>query len=164
MKINRSTTRIKANHNRVIINHLSLGADNSIGRVQRLISQVLSFSEEEIEVLHEEIMSSFNKRHRKFEYYVEKHFKKIESGIPQGTELSPKRKVVLGAYFSKEYSIQSAALFNPSMVAHPNQEGLKEGEKRFIISLRSVGEGHISSIEFRSGVVNQDGYLTLDPE
>jgi predicted GH43/DUF377 family glycosyl hydrolase len=72
--------------------------------------------------------------------------------------------LVIGAYFSKEYSIQAAALFNPSMVVHPNQNGLKEGEKRFIISLRSVGEGHISSIEFRSGIVDRAGNITLDDE
>jgi predicted GH43/DUF377 family glycosyl hydrolase len=70
--------------------------------------------------------------------------------------------LLLGAYFTNEYSIQSAAFFNPSMVPHPNQSGLKQGELRFIISFRSTGEGHISSIEFRSGLLTADNKLIFD--
>ncbi len=164
MKVNRLDIQIKANPKRVILNYLKLGVDYNSNRIQRLTSQILSFSEEEIDELYEEIYNNFSSRHHNFEYYIEKNFKKIEPVIPQEVVLSDKRKLVLGAYFSKEYSIQSAALFNPSMVAHPNQEGLNAGEKRFIISLRSVGEGHISSIEFRSGIVTKEGTLTLDKE
>ncbi|MGB5388339.1 MAG: glycoside hydrolase family 130 protein, partial [Eudoraea sp.] len=82
--------------------------------------------------------------------------------VPTNLQLSKEKKLLLGAHFAKEYSIQSAALFNPSIVSHPNQENLGEGEKRFIISLRSVGEGHISSIEFREGIISIDGEVTLD--
>ena len=92
------------------------------------------------------------------------HFEKIQSAIPKDLHLTITRKKLLGAYFSMEYSIRAAALFNPSMVAHPNQSGLEEGEKRFIISLRAVGEGHISSIEFRSGIVTADGEIKLDED
>ena len=164
MKVRRSNIQIKANPKRVILNFLKLGLTNNSGRGLRLINTVLSIPEDELSSLYEEIEKSFGARHRKFENYIENSFNKISAAIPKGTVVSPIRRKVLGAYFSKEYSIQSAALFNPSMVAHPNQDGLKEGQKRFIISLRAVGEGHISSIEFRSGIVDANGDITLEKE
>lgn len=165
MQVKRSNIQIKANPNRVIINFLDLGANTSnTSRLNRLIDTVLAIPELELHTLYEEIKNSFASRHRNFESYLKINFQKIQSEIPKDTVISEIRSLVLGAYFSKEYSIQSAALFNPSMVAHPNQSGLKTGEKRFIISLRSVGEGHISSIEFRSGIVDSNGSIRLDEE
>jgi len=165
MKVKRSNIQIKANPKRVIINFLDLGINtNNTSRVNRLIDSVLSIPENELETLYEEIKRNFAFRHRNFEYYLKLNFKKVQTGLSSDVVISEIRSLVMGAYFSKEYSIQSAALFNPSMVAHPNQDGLKQGEKRFIISLRSVGEGHISSIEFRSGVVDKDGSIRLDKE
>ena len=70
--------------------------------------------------------------------------------------------LLLGSFFTKEYSIQAAALFNPSIVPHPDQRNLKPGEKRFIISLRATGEGHISSIVFQTGIVDNNANVTLD--
>ena len=88
-----------------------------------------------------------------------------QTGLQYGKDLShltPQKQLLMGAFFTKEYSIESAALFNPSMVFHPDQNGLKTDEKRFIISLRATGEGHISSIVFRSGIVNLKGNIALD--
>ncbi|MCF6295122.1 MAG: glycoside hydrolase family 130 protein [Flavobacteriaceae bacterium] len=165
MKVNRSNIQIKANPKRVIINFLDLGVNtNNIKRAKRLINSVLSIPENELNALYKEIKKNFEFRHRNFEHYLEINFKKIEPELPSNTVISKIRSLILGAYFSKEYSIQSAALFNPSMIAHPNQNGLEDGEKRFVLSLRSVGEGHISSIEFRSGIVDKDGNITLDEE
>ena len=165
MKINRSNIKIKANPKRVIINFLDLGVNtNNTSRVNRLIESVLSISENELNEIYREIKKEFAFRHRKFEHYLENNYRKIQSELPGNFKISKIRKLVLGAYFSKEYSIQSAALFNPSMVEHPNQDGLSKGEKRFIVSLRAVGEGHISSIEFRSGIVDSSGNITLDNE
>jgi len=165
MEIKRSNIQIKANPKRVIINFLDLGLNtNNTTRLNRLIDSILSIPENELNKLYEEIKNNFEFRHRNFGHYIKLNFKKIESELPNDAEVSHLRSLVLGAYFSKEYSIQSAALFNPSMVAHPNQNGLKEGEKRFVLSLRSVGEGHISSIEFRSGIVDKDGTISLDEE
>ena len=75
---------------------------------------------------------------------------------------SPKKRLLLGAFFTKEYSIESAALFNPSIVPHPDQQGLQQGEQRFVMSLRATGEGHISSIAFQTGIVNAGGEVKLD--
>ena len=165
MQVKRSHIQLKANPNRVIINFLDLVVNtNNTSRVNRLIETVLTIPEDELHALYEEIKNNFGFRHRNFEHYLRINFKKIQPDLPNDVEISDLRSLIIGAYFSKEYSIQSAALFNPSMVAHPNQTGLKRGEKRFIISLRSVGETHISSIEFRSGIVDSDGNIILDME
>ncbi|MCF6224672.1 MAG: glycoside hydrolase family 130 protein [Flavobacteriaceae bacterium] len=165
MKVNRSNTQIKANSKRVIINYLDLGANtNNTSRANRLIDSVLSIPEKDLNVVYEEVKNNFKFRHRNFEHHLKLNFKKVEHILPSDVMISEIRSLVIGAYFSKEYSIQSAALFNPSVVPHPNQKGLKEGEKRFVLSLRSVGEGHISSIEFRSGIVDADGNISLDKE
>ena len=165
MIVNRSNIQIKANPKRVIINFLDLGLNtNNTSRLHRLIDTVLAIPEDELNALYEEIKNSFTSRHRNFEHYLKLNFKKVQPELPRDKVISEIRSLVIGAYFSKEYSIQAAALFNPSMVVHPNQNGLKDGEKRFVLSLRSVGEGHISSIEFRSGIVDRSGNITLDEE
>ncbi len=165
MQVNRSNTQIKANPKRVIINFLDLGVNtNNTSRVNRLLDTILSIPENELYTIYEAIKKNFTFRHRNFEHYVKLNFRKVQHLIPNDIVTSEIRSLVIGAYFSKEYSIQSAALFNPSMVEHPDQRRLNKGEKRFIISLRSVGEGHISSIEFRSGIVDKDGTITLDEE
>ncbi len=76
--------------------------------------------------------------------------------------LSENRRLLIGSYFTSEYALESAALFNPSMVWHPDQSGLPEGTRRFILSLRATGEGHISSITFRSGVVDAANRIRID--
>jgi len=165
MQVKRINIQLKANPNKVIINFLDLGVNtNNTSRLNRLIDTVLAIPEDELHTLYEEIKSNFALRHRNFENYLKISFEKIQPELPKNVSISEIRSLVLGAYFSKEYSIQSAALFNPSMVVHPDQKGLKKSEKRFIISLRSVGEGHISSIEFRSGVVDSEGNIRLDEE
>lgn len=165
MKVKRSNIQIKANPSRVIIRFLDLGINtNNTSRVNRLIDNILSIPENELNPLYKKVKLNFEFRHRNFEHYLKINFEKIQAEIPKNTVISEIRSLILGAYFSKEYSIQAAALFNPSMVVHPDQSDLNKGEKRFILSLRSVGEGHISSIEFRSGIVDINGNITLDEE
>jgi predicted GH43/DUF377 family glycosyl hydrolase len=165
MQVNRSNIQIKANPKKVIINFLDLAINtNNTGRGNRLLDCILAIPENELNQLYGAIKKNFEFRHRNFERYLNINFKKVQAIIPSNVKISQLRSLVIGAYFSKEYSIQSAALFNPSIMAHPDQNGLKAGEKRFILSLRAVGEGHISSIEFRSGVVERDGTIKLDKE
>ncbi len=165
MQVKRSNIQIKANPKRVIINYLDLGVNtNNTGRAYRLLDSVLSIPEKELQTVYKDIKKNFSFRHRNFEHYLKLNFRKVQHLIPDNVVISKIRSLVIGAYFSKEYSIQSAALFNPSMVEHPNQNGLNKSEKRFIISLRSVGEGHISSIEFRSGIVDAEGNINLAKE
>jgi len=91
-----------------------------------------------------------------------RQFDQIRAYLPNDVSLSENRRHVLGAYFTGEYAIESAALFNPSIVPHPDQTNLGKGELRFILSLRAVGEGHVSSIEFRSGTVRRDHSIEMD--
>jgi predicted GH43/DUF377 family glycosyl hydrolase len=164
MKIKRSEIQINADFNKVIALYLNLGIPRLSKRISALIYRVLELDESEVTRLYASIEKEFGQRHPKFEFYLRAHYDQIKAAIPKNAVLTETRKMLMGAYFTKEYSIQAAALFNPSMVAHPDQSGLATGEKRFIISLRAVGEGHISSIEFRSGVVNVSGDITLEKD
>lgn len=132
------------------------------GRVKRIFDRINSLDNQEADSMLKHINRHFKNRHKNIEsrYLDNYHF--FKDHYDSDDELSKMRKLLLGATLTKEYSIQSAALFNPSMVPHPDQTGLEPGQKRFLISLRSTGEGHISSIEFRSGIVDEDGDLMLD--
>jgi predicted GH43/DUF377 family glycosyl hydrolase len=164
MPIKRSDIRIHANSKKVILLYLNLGVQEIAARPGKLVRRILTLEEDEVKQLHHHVMTDFKHRHRHFDQFLESHYHHIQSLIPQHAELSAERKQLIGAFFTKEYSIRTAALFNPSMVAHPDQSGMAIGDKRFIISLRAVGEGHISSIEFQSGVVSADGTIKLDKD
>ena len=104
------------------------------------------------------VMKDFAGRHRDIEKTFLKHFRRIEDQYGKSlSHFSSQKKLLLGAFFTKEYSIQAAALFNPSIVPHPDQQDLKPGEQRFVMSLRATGEGHISSIVFQTGIVDDKG-------
>jgi predicted GH43/DUF377 family glycosyl hydrolase len=132
-------------------------------RISSIINRILNLSDLEADSLCGHVMLDFSERHRNLPGILENNFKLIERHIPEGTELTRSKKVLLGAYFSMEYSVSAAALFNPSIVPHPDQENLGENELRFIMSLRAVGEGHISSLAFRSGKIREDGSISFDP-
>ncbi|WP_297704725.1 glycoside hydrolase family 130 protein [uncultured Eudoraea sp.] len=161
---NRSKTVLKADPKRVILlfNSLGIGTYTTKNRAEDLVQRVLKLTDAEIEIMYRDLLREFNHRHKDLSSAFLKFYGHIVDLVPTDLQLSKEKKLLLGAHFAKEYSIQSAALFNPSIVPHPNQENLGEGEKRFIISLRSVGEGHISSIEFREGIISIDGEVTLD--
>ena len=109
------------------------------------------------------MLADFRPRHRKIERAFERHFGYIRKHVPDADALSDERRLLIGSYFTMEYAIESAALFNPSIVLHPNQGGVPEGSPRFIMSLRATGEGHVSSIVFRTGIADADGHITFDP-
>src|SRR3546814_111174 len=87
----------------------------------------------------------------------------MEDAFDTHASFSKMQRQLVGAYFMHEYSFEASALFNPSIVSHPDQSGAPEGGRRFILSLRAVGEGHISSLTFRSGFIAADGWVTVDP-
>src|SRR5674476_1505735 len=111
----------------------------------------MDLSEDAVSSLLDEIKNKFEHRHQQFENRLMDNFSLVEKYIDH--PISYEKKLLIGAYFSKEYSIDSAALFNPSIVSHPDQTGLEYRELRFILSLRAVSEGHISSVEFLTGVI-----------
>ena len=160
MKITKHPIRLNASANAVITNFLYLPGNN---RVNNLVHRIRILEESHVDCCLETVMKEFAKRHRNIEQVFSNHFNKVEKLCEDDlSHFSPKRKLLLGAYFTKEYSIQAAALFNPSIVAHPDQKGLKPGEKRFVMSMRATGEGHISSIIFQTGVVDDKATIMLD--
>ncbi len=131
-------------------------------RARLLMQRILAIPEAQVGPLLAQTMAAFSSRHKDFEGVLERHFELVAAHVGP-VELSPERRLLIGAYFTHEYSVEGAALFNPSMVPAPDQTGLRPGDQRFIMSLRAVGEGHISSIEFRTGVVDAACTIVLDP-
>src|SRR5438045_4380666 len=125
-------------------------------RVQHIIARALALSEQETEKQLSLVRDDFSRRHIDLDKSWLRHFEKVRVQIPDGETLSKPRPLFIGALFSGEYALESAALFNPSIVPHPDQTGLGQSDLRFILSLRSTGEGHISSIQFRTGVIHRD--------
>jgi predicted GH43/DUF377 family glycosyl hydrolase len=132
-------------------------------RVTAIISRALAFSEEEVLENLQGVHREFEFRHYDIEDILWQYYLKVRPCITTSKPISRAREMLIGALFSGEYALESAALFNPSMVPHPDQSGVPEGGLRFVISLRATGEGHISSIEFRAGMIAANGSITLDP-
>lgn len=165
LRLTRTPHRLLSDPRRVIIKPFLLGeasVANGDSRVKNILDRVLAIPEETIPATLEEILRDFSTRHRDFEQVLEDHFRLVSHHLERSESLSPERRLLIGAYCSHEYSIEAAALCNPSIVPAPDQSGLPEGATRFILSLRAVGEGHISSIEFRSGVIEVDGEIAFD--
>ncbi|MEX2573650.1 MAG: glycoside hydrolase family 130 protein, partial [Balneolaceae bacterium] len=137
----------------------------SPARANKIIARILKLTNQEAKELLERILQNFEERHKNIERVFERHFQNVADLLYKGENpsLNQHQKLLLGACFSMEYAIESAALFNPSIVLHPNQSGLPKNSLRFIMSLRAVGEGHISSIVFRSGIIDAEGHLKFDP-
>jgi len=160
MKLNRTGIVLKPNSARVLFRPFY--EENDPQRVLRILARVLSLTEPEVAQTLEEVLSEFGSRHQKIRDHFICGFNRAAHLLPTDQPLSDERKLLIGAYFTHEYSLEAAALFNPSIVVHPDQSGLPEGTVRFVLSLRATGEGHISSITFRSGTVDQYGTITVD--
>lgn len=128
-----------------------------------VIGRALAMTEPEVEREVALLRAGFSERHRDFEEPLREHFARVERHVFTQRPLSPAQQFLIGALFSGEYSVEAAALFNPSIVPHPDQGDTPQGALRFMMSLRATGEGHISSIAFRSGTVSPDGGIELDP-
>jgi len=135
----------------------------SIQRITTVIGRALALSEEEAVRDLSAVLKDFDARHVDIESPLLANYEKVVPHIFTQRPLSKERKLLIGALFSGEYALESAALFNPSIVPHPDQGGVPEGALRFIMSLRATGEGHISSIEFRTGLIDPEGDIRLDP-
>ncbi|MFH2114228.1 MAG: glycoside hydrolase family 130 protein [Spirochaetota bacterium] len=132
-------------------------------RIEAIIARVLALSDEKVQSDLAAVIKEFSSRHLDIEPRLLDDYDMVAALVARPRSLSRARKLLLGALFTGEYSIESAALFNPSMVPHPDQSGAHIGELRFIMSLRATGEGHVSSIEFRSGCIETGGGINLDP-
>jgi predicted GH43/DUF377 family glycosyl hydrolase len=134
-----------------------------ISRADAVLERILAMSEQQVQDTLQRTLARFAGRHSGLLETFTEHFDLVAHRLMPGVVVSAERRSLIGAYYTQEYAIEAAAFFNPSMVAHPDQSGLADGEVRFVLSARAVGEGHISSVEFRSGTIAADGELRLDP-
>lgn len=159
MKVKRTNIILKPDYKKVLLLPFTHGDKD---RIAKIIAHIISLSEKMVQNEFEQLMLEFFDRHLNLQTFFLKRFEDLRRYINTDEKLSKERKMLIGAYFSHEYSLESAALFNPSIVWHPDQSGLIEGKKRFVLSLRATGEGHISSITFRSGIIDNHNKITLD--
>jgi predicted GH43/DUF377 family glycosyl hydrolase len=132
-------------------------------RANHIVERVLSVDADAAAVLLADVLANFEGRHRNLLAKFEARAEEMEDAFAPHATFSRLQRQLVGAYFMHEYSFEAAALFNPSIVAHPDQTGVDPGSKRFILSLRAVGEGHLSSLTFRSGLISADGGVSVDP-
>jgi len=160
--------RLHADPSRVVLRpfHLGWQAKNAEGnRALRLVRDVAALSEDQVRIEYERVRQDFVARHWQTENMFDERFAEVEESLGLGdADFSRTRRRLIGAFFCHEYTYAAAALMNPSIVPHPDQSGIEGGAVRFAMSLRAVGEGHISSIAFREGIASPDGTFTLWPQ
>jgi predicted GH43/DUF377 family glycosyl hydrolase len=132
-------------------------------RANHIVGRVLRLGPEAAAQQLREVLENFEGRHRNLLDIFEMRAEEMEEVFEPHAQLNMTQRRLIGAYFLNEYSFEASALFNPSIVRHPDQSGSPENGCRFILSLRAVGEGHISSLTFRSGSIAADGSVTVDP-
>jgi len=159
LNLKRTGIVLKPNPGRVLFRPF-----NPIGeqRPLRIISRVLSLSENEVSQVLEQVAAEFQPRHQKLLDFLMHRFNQVEHLVPTDQPLTRNRQLLIGSYFTHEYSLEAAALFNPSIIPDPDQSNVPPGVLRFILSLRATGEGHISSITFRTGTIDAEGNIRVD--
>jgi predicted GH43/DUF377 family glycosyl hydrolase len=132
-------------------------------RANHIVGRVLRLDTDAAEQQLSDVLDNFEGRHRNLIDIFEARAAEMEDALEPHAELNKTQRRLIGAYFLNEYSFEASALFNPSIVRHPDQTGAPQNGCRFILSLRAVGEGHISSLTFRSGTITADGRVAVDP-
>jgi len=159
---------LKADPGRVVVRpfHLSWQASGlASGRANKLVQDIMEMSATAVDRALEDVFHDFDQRHWQIKRVFETRFAEVIASMRmKPTRFDESRRLLIGAYFCHEYSFAAAALMNPSIVPHPDQSGLDDQTVRFVMSLRAVGEGHLSSITFREGLVGANGRFELLPE
>ncbi|UPJ55885.1 glycoside hydrolase family 130 protein [Bradyrhizobium sp. 192] len=132
-------------------------------RANHIVDRVLALSSEAVAAQLADVLDNFQGRHRNLLESFEARANEMEDAFMKHGAFSKTQRQLVGAYFLSEYSFEASALFNPSIVPHPDQTGTPHGAVRFIMSLRAIGEGHVSSLTFRTGTIAVDGSLAVDP-
>jgi predicted GH43/DUF377 family glycosyl hydrolase len=153
VNVKRITPILEPDRSRVLLRSFS---PENPQRVGRIIARIMSLPEDRVGPLLDEVCAEFSPRHRQIRKLFLERFEQLRELLLTDEKLSEARQLLIGSYFLAEYSLESAALFNPSIVPHPDQTDLPPGALRFVLSLRGTGEGHISSITFRTGVIHPD--------
>src|ERR1019366_9370605 len=160
INVTRDPTILRPDQSRVLLRPFSPGDSE---RVSGIVARIMAMPEERVHVVLREVCAECSERHQHIlKLFLERYEQVRDVLAPEGN-VTEERRLLIGSYFLAEYSLESAALFNPSMVPHPDQSGVQEGALRFILSLRATGEGHISSMTFRSGLVHPDNRIEVFP-
>jgi len=160
LNVTRLPLRLTADPRRVIARSFIPGGP---ARIRAVIERVGALPDAEVSSMVTALVADYRQRHKDVRGIFRQNYATANALIGELPDPSEERRLLLGAYFTNEYSLEAVALFNPSMVAHPDQNGVPRGSTRFVMSLRACGEGHISSIEFRSGTVNAQQRVVLEP-
>jgi predicted GH43/DUF377 family glycosyl hydrolase len=164
--VDRTDIVLRGNPDRVLCRLFIPGEEELIrgtSRARELVARVMALSEDQVEETLEGILIDFGTRHRHLEHHLGEHYAAVASLMENRDTASHARRTLIGAYLTQEYAFESTAYFNPSLTIHPEQSGTRAGELRVIMSIRAVGEGHISSLIFRTGILHPDGDITIDP-
>src|SRR3981081_3566972 len=132
-------------------------------RANHIVDRVLALDSEAVATQLADVLENFQGRHRNLLETFEARADVMEQALAAHGSFSKVQRQLIGAYFLNEYSFEASALFNPSIVPHPDQSNAPAGGLRFVLSLRAIGEGHVSSLTFRAGTIAADGGLTVDP-
>ncbi len=159
MNVTRLPVRLVADSRRVIARSFVPGGP---ARIRAIIARVTALPAAEVSSMLADLVADYRRRHKDIRGLFRQHYAMALALCGDAPDPSEERRLLLGAYFTSEYSLESVALFNPSMVQHPDQNGVPGGHVRFVMSLRACGEGHISSIEFRTGLVDPEQRVTID--
>src|ERR1043166_36780 len=159
IRVNRTGITLSPDRSRVLVRPFNSFAQQ---RAVNVCARVMALPEAEVHTLLEQVLSEFGDRHQQICQLLQTRFEQVRRYLLTDQPLSEERKQLLGAYFTHEYALEAAALFNPSIVPHPDQSDLPPGSLRFILSLRATGEGHISSITFRTGIVNAENQVSVN--
>ncbi len=158
LQVHRTSVILKPDQTRVLLRPFTPG---DCERTAGIIARIMAMSEEDACALLEAVSAEFSLRHQRIRVRFLERFEQVRESLPANEEISLQRRMLIGCYFLAEYSLESAALFNPSIVPHIDQSGLPQGALRFILSLRATGEGHVSSITFRTGVIQADHRIEI---
>jgi len=162
--VNRLKPFFSPDSKRVIVRFFMPGGE---ARAKKIIKRIAGMNEDDALQVLNQTLRDFSNRHRNITKIFLKHFERVTPLFDQialdSNDFSKERKLLTGAYFTHEYSIESAAFFNPSMVEDPDQSHLETGQKRVIVSFRATGEGHVSSIAFRGAILDKDNNLEFTP-
>ena len=159
MRVTRTDTFLRPNSSRVLYRGFE---PSQPSRVMKIIARVMELPEAEVERLLHDVLAEFHGRHQRLLAFFHERFDDVQRHMLTDAPVSEARRLLIGSYFTQEYAIESAALFNPSLVWH-DTPGLPPDRRHFILSLRATGEGHISSVGFRQGTVDRDGRISVEP-
>ncbi len=163
ISVERKDVKVYPDPRRVIARYFFNGEERAVS----LLKKILALNAETVSALILPLLQDFSKRHRNITKKLSKHCEKVKPYIEKAgydySQLTDYQKYLIGSYFTHEYSIESAAFFNPSIIIDPDQSHLEEGQQRLLISFRAVGEGHISSVVFRRAMIDRHNNIQIIP-